>query len=529
MLLGVIAVGSLLYLLVSSYLEEIGRYRWHTTLAASIADAGALSEFVHELQKERGLSSGFIAAPSADNAARVQAQRVKVDEMALTLGEPALARAAMADILAMRKRISDLTVDNAEAHDFFSEIAEDMLDQLSRLAHTSVSPKIKDDLAALTHLVFAKEYLGQIRAEVNRGLSHGEIDGGSSRMVARLDARFRDQVRHFRRDAPPAAVALLESAFRSDAAVRILAAIAQASDTGHARLKLDPARWFADVSETMDMMKQVEDSAMRLIEDRVAELTTQLRHDLLWHTLSTAGVALIILFLVMSTIRSMLRALDILLASIERIIKTKDFTTRITLNSHDEIGIISRGFNELLEIADRLLREKDYLAMTDSLTGIANRLHFTQILAKELTRRRRYPGPLSLIIFDIDHFKRINDTHGHHAGDEVLRTLAQSVAASLRETDLLARWGGEEFVVLAPETTAEAAAELAEKLRRLVESILLPGVGRITASFGVAGSGVGEAGESLCLRADRALYRAKDGGRNRVVVSEAAAAMAPDA
>ena len=162
-------------------------------------------------------------------------------------------------------------------------------------------------------------------------------------------------------------------------------------------------------------------------------------------------------------------------------------------------------------------------ATVDPLTGIANRQTVLRRVEEELVRAARYRRPLSLILVDLDHFKRANDSFGHAAGDVILRTVAQVIAANVRTVDLAGRYGGEEFLVVLPETDADAAASLAEKLRRIVSSteIRLPDgeVTSITMSAGVAG-GAGEVLrlDALVRDADAALYSSKALGRNQVYV-----------
>jgi diguanylate cyclase (GGDEF)-like protein/PAS domain S-box-containing protein len=157
----------------------------------------------------------------------------------------------------------------------------------------------------------------------------------------------------------------------------------------------------------------------------------------------------------------------------------------------------------------------------DHLTGVANRRAFFEAAELELTRNRRTPRPIALILFDADHFKRINDRHGHPAGDCVLRQLGAALSTTFRQVDVVARVGGEEFAVLLPSSTLGGAEAVAERLRRLVESqpVMYDGVPiPYTVSAGVAAVDAGEAIEldALIKRADQALYAAKENGRNRV-------------
>jgi diguanylate cyclase (GGDEF)-like protein len=159
-------------------------------------------------------------------------------------------------------------------------------------------------------------------------------------------------------------------------------------------------------------------------------------------------------------------------------------------------------------------------ATTDSLTGLANRWTFDEELALEWRRAERVGDPLALILLDLDNFKTVNDHQGHQAGDEVLRQVGQVLAASVRQVDLAARYGGEEFAVIVPETDLEGALDLAERLRRALESqaIELQNGTRlsVTASLGAAVKGDLPGAEKLVAAADRALYDAKREGKNRV-------------
>lgn len=176
---------------------------------------------------------------------------------------------------------------------------------------------------------------------------------------------------------------------------------------------------------------------------------------------------------------------------------------------------------EITAQLDRANRELQRRASHDALTGLWNRQRLEFALDDEFDRSERYGGEFSLVMVDIDHFKSVNDTHGHEVGDRVLQELAKRLRASLRRADRAARWGGEEFMVLLPHTSTQAAFELAERLRAHVAETPFDPVGRITISAGVAGFVAGEERTLLLKRVDRALYMAKDAGRNCVRSAEA--------
>lgn len=186
------------------------------------------------------------------------------------------------------------------------------------------------------------------------------------------------------------------------------------------------------------------------------------------------------------------------------------YLVRMEQLARDRIALATR-----LELEEHA-RELDLRASTDALTGVANRSKFNQELGAEVERARRYATPLSLVLCDVDHFKAINDTHGHQTGDSVLIAVCRLIEGHIRKTDLLARWGGEEFVVLVRNCAAGDAHDMAEKLRLMVAAEPYERVGRITCSFGVTQFRADDSAESALARADAALYRAKQGGRNRV-------------
>lgn len=182
---------------------------------------------------------------------------------------------------------------------------------------------------------------------------------------------------------------------------------------------------------------------------------------------------------------------------------------------HDEQGK-QVGYTAIeQDISDR--KRIEQLSVTDPLTGCYNRLKIDEVLNYECVRTRRSRRGLALIMIDIDDFKQINDRHGHQTGDQVLREFAQILQSRLRKTDTLGRWGGEEFIVICPETNCEGASHLAEILRQAVEEHRFADSLRITCSFGLSCClGPDDDRELLINRADTALYQAKASGRNQV-------------
>ncbi|MBK8793946.1 MAG: ABC transporter substrate-binding protein [Holophaga sp.] len=195
---------------------------------------------------------------------------------------------------------------------------------------------------------------------------------------------------------------------------------------------------------------------------------------------------------------------------------TEATTTGMTNVEGKFIGIL--GVTRDISERRRLQEELAARAATDALTGVWNRARLEDQGRLEVQRFERYGHSLSLVFLDLDHFKQVNDRHGHAAGDAVLKGFCEVTLGCLRGTDSLGRWGGEEFLILAPSTEIANIRLLAERIRIAMEGHVFPRVGRVTASLGIAECRPGDTWESLVARADAGLYRAKEMGRNRVEV-----------
>lgn len=204
-------------------------------------------------------------------------------------------------------------------------------------------------------------------------------------------------------------------------------------------------------------------------------------------------------------------------------VNNERLTAPRALELHDKLRIGETLFSYLVldDLEIRAMRHIVHAAMNDALTGLSNRWTFEQALARELVRSRRYQWPLALLMVDLDHFKQVNDTHGHAAGDAVLQAVARLVESGKRAFDLASRHGGEELVLALPQTDGAGALVVAERLREAIEALRVR-VGdrevRVTASIGVAVQTGSEADlGALYGAADAAMYRAKAAGRNCVV------------
>lgn len=184
-----------------------------------------------------------------------------------------------------------------------------------------------------------------------------------------------------------------------------------------------------------------------------------------------------------------------------------------------DISEIKQMQNSLAEAHAELAfknQQLESLTVTDTLTGLFNRRKLDEVLSQECERALRNQSPMTVILADIDKFKSVNDIHGHQVGDQLLIAIAKLLLQGVRKVDTVARWGGEEFMILCPDTTLSGACTVAENIRRAIEHCEFPVAAGKTCSFGVAEYRPGESPQAVIKRADEALYRAKNGGRNQV-------------
>jgi len=175
--------------------------------------------------------------------------------------------------------------------------------------------------------------------------------------------------------------------------------------------------------------------------------------------------------------------------------------------------------NNLQGLVEMRTEQLEKLATIDDLTQILNRRKFFELARYEIIRNDRHQHPLSVIMIDIDHFKKINDIHGHQAGDQTLQLLTRTITDIVRTTDIFGRIGGEEFALVLPETDKLAAKELAERIRQCIENTIFPAIEHITISLGVTQYYTDDNSSTIFNRVDVALYAAKESGRNKVVVA----------
>ncbi len=201
----------------------------------------------------------------------------------------------------------------------------------------------------------------------------------------------------------------------------------------------------------------------------------------------------------------------------------------IQMRNGDEIefnekleALVKKRTEELLLENTKLIEENKILTQMstiDNLTGLYNRFYIKETFEYEKRQANRYETELSIVMIDVDDFKSVNDTYGHNEGDYFLKTISEELKKVFRDTDVVGRWGGEEFLVLLPKTTIDDAYVIAERLRKQIESKLFPHIGSKTASFGITKLHENDTLDIAIGRADKALYYAKENGRNQVKIA----------
>lgn len=491
-----------------------------------VDEIAVLSRLIHPLQKERGLSAGHLVEHNAALHAMLVRQRQVTDiqwsavaTMPLLNGEHELLQLP-GQLRELRPQVDAGTVGWQKTKHIYSSAVERLLTLISlKLAGLEYSDEIAHPLQSIAHLAEVRENLGLLRANLTRAYRRGRASREELLDISHRYGSFVDEFRLFQTllsgEEKKNWLAQIQTETFESVIRQIKAVLGDqpvAADTS-------PATWWREATLVIDTIKQVEDEILnRIVEHASHELTDNQQH-LLHYGLAAASLLLLAALLAASMVQRILRALSILIRSLRAVEQTQDFGLRIQARSRDEFGQIGYSINRLLGYIDQIIREKDHLATTDLLTGLQNRRSFIAAAEREIKRSRRYGTPLSLIFCDIDHFKCINDSYGHATGDRVLHAFAEALRQQLRDSDQFARWGGEEFIVLAPETTVAQAVTVAEKLREATVGLDIAPVEQITCSFGVAMQGKKESFEQLCERTDQALYQAKAAGRNQVCIA----------
>ena len=526
-LLTICSVGGALFMQYRTINAEVEALERRT---AAIAQIRLTSRVIHALQKERGLSAGFLVNMGAGRLKKLGHQRQQTNDLLATFdsqGQFSLLTsdwlvAFRDDLSVLREQVDTETTDWHATRAFYTDAITHALDAIIRKNLEGEQVEQGRTIMAIASLALARENLGLIRAAVSRVYSQDEPVNDDIKDVIRYYGAFTEHQRAFTRDLKgPDRDVLLQQMFSDvyEATIHRIEAILGFVDdhSDHHPTSI----WWEEATLVIDTMKAVEDN---LFDDLSAQITLRMegkRTELGNYVLIALALTAMVFLLTVLTMLRMLKAMGVLLRTLGRVMSDQDFKARIPPgSSSDEFQEISISINDLLSYTDTLIKEKDFLANTDLLTGVLNRRSFLEGVQREFDRARRYGGTLGLAVCDIDRFKTVNDTYGHETGDAVLKQFSVLLQGQMRKSDLFGRWGGEEFVVMVPQTEADELRALAEKLQACVQAADFPEAGSITCSIGAAKMRSEDTFDSLFKRADEALYRAKSEGRNRVEMAE---------
>jgi len=409
---------------------------------------------------------------------------------------------------------------------------------LSREAET-IYPQLSDALVGARLAAELREYAGRLGSQFTVALAERKPLADSEQQAIQVLRGRIEQLRilielptHTREtdERILSAVREMEQRYFGDG-LNFIAAVERASLESRP-YGMDTAEFAARYVPDMASIVHLRDVMVSIAIEGGQARSIQARKNLTWMSLigiaTFLAVAVIVLVIRWRVVGPLFATTRVLVD-----ISQGNLNTEVpTAQRQDEIGDMLRAVSALKagsiekqrleEERQRLIEELKLMSSTDFLTGLLNRRAFTDIASSQIGSALRHGWPVALILFDIDHFKRVNDTYGHDAGDAVLIEIAALARRMFREGDFVARHGGEEFVALAPHCDLNSAIALAERLRSTIAeaSISLPD-GRqatVTASFGVvAMKSPGDTLETLLRGADRALYAAKEGGRDRVM------------
>lgn len=486
-----------------------------------------LSHIVHSLQQERGLSAASLAKNNEAMHNKLLNQRLVTDSLLkkviifIDSNDKKKLAAFVKELNVIRQKIDTDMVTWGIVKQFYTLKIEKVLDQI----HISVgtldhAKEITSKLDSICNLAYARENLGLLRATISRYYQKGSLTTEESLDVSQRYFGFESRYKAFKLDQNDSGFDSLRNRIETNLFYSVKKQIQSIMKKDYTNLHSTTVHWWSQSTLVIDTMLEVEKDLLSQIKEHSKNTISKNERDLFIYTLSAVTAFFIVSLLTFFTVSRILQALSILIRSLHQVEQTEDFGIRIKTKSNDEFGQLGFSINHLLDYTDKVIKQKDELASIDVLTGIMNRRSFMSLVEKEVARSRRYETPLSLIFCDIDKFKSINDNYGHSIGDEVLQEFAKSIKSHIRQSDLFARWGGEEFVILTPQTNESDAAKLAENLRKTIMDLKVSPVKQITCSFGVAELKKDELFEDLCERADQAVYDAKNTGRNQVCINE---------
>jgi len=521
---------------------------------------GQVNNIVHSLQSERGLSSGYASSNYQHFIKELKQRRMLTDQKIAsflrllknntltimnenTAGYDVEVQKILANLPPQRKQIDQQLVSFEQIYRMYTKRIEQLISLAERLTLVEIDTGYINDISTINSLLLFKELTGQIRAIGLNMLDNSQENIYENVEVTMLIGRQINALRAFSHSANKRqklyCVNLCSAKFQQQLVeMYYLDAL---SLTNHGEKS---AKWFEAMSAHIDGIKIISDILITDYNKKLSNETVRLenKYYLILFVLSLFILAALFFSLVLSySIISPIRKLTYALNDMSVGQNNLHFTA---INGHDEISEMQRAYEKLRrkllqgdiykatvseqqkEIKYRKSQQDHFqhLALTDALTGAVNRLHFNDVLGKEIINVNHHGRPLSIMVLDIDHFKQINDNYGHGVGDDVLVMFYRTCKDAVRGSDVVARIGGEEFVIVMPNTSLINAKNFAERLREKIEQLQIKVDEHdisLTVSIGVSQWRAEQfiSAETFFDHADKSLYLAKNTGRNRVVAS----------
>ncbi|WP_415893259.1 bacteriohemerythrin [Neptuniibacter sp. PT8_73] len=558
------ALGMLLLSLVLLS-SSVSRYQTMEQLSELTAIAHEVNTLSHSLQAERGLTTGLIASQYQVFSPDIAKTRLQTDfaiqgflDRAHKLSENDLSpqiQTLLVDasnwldvIDQQRKKVDQQELSIIEMQHYFTSLIDYLLKIPAAFTFMGLDAELESHLSSFTSVVNLKEVAGQERALGTLILTDDRMSQSELHKLLSLMGQQQGLIQYFNQVASISQQQAYQRMQSSDSFQQVESLELQLyrvlQTKNREEIQLTEALWFSALSEKIDLLKALADKLVmditELADQNAADARLKLYLTSLILLLIT-GLTLLACWMLNISIISPVAMLNRAMVRLSKGDQSFVFTDRF---ADDELGRTIKAYEscrrsllqadirnkvhqqrQLMDLKHKTIEHERYrrLASTDSLTGAVNRRKFNKLAEHELGRVQRYRRPLSLLMLDIDYFKRVNDTYGHAAGDEVLKVFYQACVDTARKTDIVARLGGEEFAILMPETDLSAAQKVAERIRHNVELLSIEVEEHniaVTVSIGISSWEQGRFKQvnQMLSAADEALYMAKAQGRNQVVL-----------
>ena len=523
----VLSLASLVFLLLAIF-SEYSHIKQNVSDSKNslitIEKISHISQLIHSLQKERGMSAIYFVKKGKSSYDSLVKQREITDSMLKNIAVSLASKNNLIKFIDELKKIRTFIDNNSVAwqliKDFYAFEIDKLLTNISlNLIELYYQKEISHELYAVYYLLNARENLGILRADILHSYIKRELTQSEILEIGYKYSIFNNKFQYFKLHINKTPCDNIKKHLNDEFLKPLKFHITSTINKQKNLHKKSSQSWWKESTAAIDLMKKSEDTIFKnIIEYSQHNIQTQ-ETNLFWYIAIAVILFVFISFLAISTVIHIFESVSIFTKYLSEVEKTEDFSLRVVPDSEDEFSQLNKSLNKFVNYTDTILEEKENLASIDLLTGVMNRRSFTSTAQREVEQSNRYERPLSLIFCDIDDFKQINDTYGHNIGDEVLKSFANVVSSNIRQGDYIVRWGGEEFMVLTPQTDETQASELAQNLRKLTSEIYIEEAKKFTCSFGVAQITKGESLEGLIKRADEAMYKAKELGKNQVVLA----------